>query len=145
MGLSVNVRWENARLVRKGLEDLRRELPRIARARIYEFLRQVYKRMRRYPGKPPGSTYVRTYKLKKAWRIRRAGNMAYVISNRASFKGRVYSTYVHGDDAGTGQARVHRGRWPILLNEMLDRLEKLPKAVADNAHTIVRRYWDLAR
>ena len=144
-GLTVKIHWQNAKLVRQGLENLRAELPRIARARIFKFLRQVVSRMKRYPAKPKASTYVRTMKLKRSWRIVRDGKIGYAVSNHASFKGRVYASFVHGDWRGQSQATVHQGRWPILLDELENRLEKLPKAVAENAHTVIRRYWERAR
>lgn len=139
--LTLKFNPKDARLVRRGLENLRAELPRIARSRMFELLTKVVRRMQKYPPAPAGSTYIRTMRLQKAWKIRRAGLTGYSVSNRASFRGRAYTKYVHGSSGGEEQARVHVGRWPLLRVHMEDALLKAPKAVADNVHLFMRRAW----
>lgn len=69
--------------------------------------------------------------------------MGYTVSNRASYRGRVYPKFVVGDATGANQAWMHQGRWRILRWEMEMALERLPKAASDHVHFFVRRYgWE---
>lgn len=70
-----------------------------------------------YPAPIPGSKYVRTFKLKRGWRIhlqRTGDGFAIVIENAVS-----YARYVVGSlaqalaAAKAMQARIHQDRWPL--------------------------------
>jgi len=128
-----------AKLVRKGLENLRLKVPQIARSRIFDSLKRVVAVMQRYPPPRPMQRYKRTFKLKRGWRILRKGPTGYTILNRASYRGRAYPKYVVGDAKGGTQAWMHVGRWRLLRWEMEAEFEKQPKAIANNIHFFARR------
>lgn len=82
---------------------------------------QIVNRGRHYPPERPNQEYVRTYELKRRWRVvpsRRVGDRMEVdILNEATDTKRrtprQYAGYVFGfDDKGTGQSAYHVGRWP---------------------------------
>ena len=84
-----------------------------------QYARDIVARGQNYPAERPNQKYVRTYKLRSAWRIipsRRSGDRQVVdITNNATDKrpGRTYAGYVFGtDDKGSGQSAYHVGRWP---------------------------------
>jgi hypothetical protein len=129
---------KGARLVSKSLHDLRRELPRIARGRIFDALKRIVNRFKKYPPRRTGQRYVRTFKLKRGFRIKRKGKVGYTVANVAKFRGRSYPKYVIGDAAGDRQAWMHVGRWRVLREEMENELEKMPKAIASRVHFFVR-------
>lgn len=66
---------------------------------------------------PPDKTrYKRTGTLGASTRWEPSGVAYRIVSAAVSPKGRAYSRYVLGDGQGQGQAQVHRGRWPLLLD-----------------------------
>lgn len=143
----LSVKWNrnDLRIVRQGLENLRAEIPKVGRNRIFQKLRKLVIRMKRYPSRPPNSTYVRTFRLQKSWSIRRKGNMGWTIFNRASNRGRMYAQWVIGDAFGMRQAKIHVGRWKILRAEMEKILKELPKVAAESVHLAVRtKGWKAA-
>lgn len=64
-------------------------------------LESLKRKMQRYPSRPPGSTYQRTGRLKRSWRLEKANN---ILASR----GVPYARYVQADN---DQAGIHRGRW----------------------------------
>lgn len=123
-------RVRGAKITRRGLEDLGAEIPRIGRSRIRKTLDRIVKIMRIEPPPPAGSTYIRTGKLKRGWKIERLGAIGYKILNRARFRGRAYVKYVVGSATGEKQAWMHRGRWKLFRNVVDAEGAKLPREVA---------------
>ena len=110
MKLSIRVRDE---LVRQGLENLSAEIPAIGRRRMRTILERVKRIMEAYPSERPGQKYVRSGRMFRSWRIEKLGNnKGYSLGNVAKFKGNAYPHFVVGNAYGTGQAWMHRGRWP---------------------------------
>lgn len=63
----------------------------------------------KYPPPPPHSTYIRTTTLGPGWQYEIRSTMGHV---RATLANPVeYAPYVQDE---TRQARIHRGRWPII-------------------------------
>ena len=120
---------KGAEVYRQGLERLRRQIPRISRQRIYKTLQKIVRIMKVYPAPPEGSTYVRTYKLRRNWRIINAGSKAYRMINRARFRGREYGKWVVGNARGEMQAEIHQGRWKLFAHVVEQEVSKMPKAV----------------
>lgn len=135
----ISFQFKNVRLVARSLEGLRAEMPRIARGRIFDALKVVVNRFKRYPAKTAKQNYIRTFRLRRKWKISRKGRMGYTVANNASFKGKAYARFVVGDAKGKNQAWMHQGRWKIFRFEMENALEKLPKAAATNVHFYLRR------
>jgi len=138
MRLTINIK--DAKLVRQGLHNLRDQVPKIGRERMYEILSKVIKHMQRYPPPRPGQRYVRTYRLKRSWKILRFGNSGYQITNNAARKGRQYARYVVGDAYGTGQAWMHQNRWPVFRDVVERAFEQAPKAIERSVHMVARRH-----
>ncbi len=119
-----------AKIVRKGLQDLAAEVPKIGRQQVRNTLERIKRVMGIYPPERPGQDYVRTFKLRRGWKIESAGPSGYKISNRARFRGRSYVKYVVGTAAGTMQAWMHKGRWPLFRNVVDAEGAKLPFEIA---------------
>ncbi len=115
-----------AKIVRQGLRDLAADIPKIGRREVRNTLERILRVMKIYPSERPGQTYVRTFKLKRGWKIQGAGPTGYKLINRARFKGRSYVKFVVGDSSGMGQAWMHKGRWPIFGNVVEKEVRKLP-------------------
>jgi hypothetical protein len=135
MQLSIKVKGE---LVRKGLQDLAAEIPKIGRQQIRTMLNRVARRMQEYPGERPGQTYKRTGRLFYSWKIEEIQN-GYTISNTAARKGRAYAGYVVGDAYGTQQAWMHKGRWLVTRDVVEEEVTKLPPAIEDEITMVARR------
>ena len=123
-------RIKGAKLTRRGLENLGVEIPKISRLRIRKTLDRVVREMKIYPPQRPGQIYVRTFKLKRGWKVKRAGATGYRILNEARFRGRRYAKYVVGSATGERQAWMHRGRWPLFRNVVDAEGAKLPREMA---------------
>lgn len=119
--INLLVEVEGGIIVRKGLEDLEREYPKIARLRIYNALRRVLKRMRKEP--PRMASYTRTGEMRSGWPYRpvRVGRNAYSIYNEVA-----HTRYVVGDADGLGQAWFHVGRWENFRDVVEQELANLP-------------------
>ncbi len=65
-----------------------------------------YEKMRHYPPPPPGSTYIRTFKLQNSWRkqVILHGDMLTKVQSTSPH----YNKYVQ---SRPDQAQVHQGRW----------------------------------
>lgn len=74
-----------------------------------------------YPPKRPGQRYVRTMNLKHSFAARRIQSSQWAIENRATAKGRLYASYVIGDN----QAWMHKGRWYIMSEQVEKEVPKL--------------------
>src|SRR5688572_28292922 len=101
--LSISV--HNAELVRKGLQDLGAEIPKIGRMQIYRTALTIVRRIKVYPPEVPGQTYIRTLRLGGGWNII-ANTNGYAIRNDTP-----YTKWVVGNAYGLEQAWMHQGRW----------------------------------
>jgi len=89
---------------------------------ITEAARNLQTEMRRYPPKPPNSTYTRTGKLGQSWKRKitgGGGNWLAVIGSRMK-----YAPYVQ--DA-TEQAEIHQGRWQTIQSVAKDKRDEIFK------------------
>ncbi len=124
---------KNAKLVRQGLHNLRAEIPKIGKARLYEAMRRIVTKMQVYPPKRPGQKYRRTFRFQKAWRIKASEN-GYVIEN-----GMPYAKYPVGNAYGQGQAWMHVGRWQLFRDVADAEIGKEAKAIQSNVVMVARR------
>jgi len=140
--MQITIMVKNAQLVAKGLANIRAEIPRIAESTIKAAAEKVIKRMRVYPPKREGQTYVRTGRLGNSFKVTRSAT-GYTISNNAEAKGRPYSRYVIGDSAGaiggSGQAWMHVGRWLLLRDVVEYEVTQLPPMVEEKIRFKVRQ------
>lgn len=122
-----------ARLVRQGLQNLRAEVPKIGKLRMFEAMKRIIAKMQRYPAPPSGSTYRRTYHFRAGWRLIATGN-GYRISNVVP-----YAKYPVGSAYGTNQAWMHVGRWQLFRDVADAEMEQLPKTIQANISMVARR------
>lgn len=122
-----------AEIVRKGLQDLSAEIPKIGREQIYRTMQAIVRRMKIYPPPPPTSAYIRTGTLGAGWAISGRTD-GYTVSNSTP-----YTKYVVGTAYGTEQAWMHQGRWQLLRDVSDEEVGKLPKEIEDNISQVARR------
>jgi hypothetical protein len=133
MKLSVTT---NAQIVRKGLEDLAAEVPKIGRLSIYRAMETIAKRMRFYwtkntPAELP--SYKRTGDLSRGYTIEKLTN-GYRILNRTKYTG-----FVVGNAYGLGQAKVHRYRHPLMRDVVDQEVTRLAPEIQNSIGIAARR------
>ena len=131
--MQLSVSLNGADIVRRGLEDLSREVPRVGREQIYRTMQGIVRRMKEYPPPPPFSSYTRTGTLGGGWHITPNGN-GYTVSN-----GTPYTAYVVGNAYGLEQAWMHQGRWQLVRDVTEDEVSKLPEAIINEISLVARR------
>ena len=129
----LSLSFTGAELVRKGLQDLSGEIPKIGRLQIYRTMQAIVKELKEYPPPPLGSTYVRTGNLGRGWTITSRSN-GYTLRNPVS-----YTKYVHGNAYGLEQAWMHAGRWRLLRDEVEEEAAKLPDEIVKEIVLVARR------
>ena len=145
----------NAKLVRRKLENLKAEVPKVGSHRIYEALARAMKRLKK-PGKKPkrpipwvsliqmqaffasegfggGIPHKRRGIYQKGFRIRKVSK-GYELSNLS--KG---AKYVGGDARGKGQSPIHRGNYPLMRDEVDREIKKLPAAVIQQLKIVAKQ------
>jgi len=143
MPVQMTIKTRGATLVRKGLQDLGAEVPKIARKDIYDALRGARKIMST-PGRKPtypidwdsdkqrryvmamlraanNIPYRRTDELPKGWTIERAGANGYMLHNPAPA-----AVYVYGNYEGRRQSHIHEGRHPVAQETVEAAIQRLP-------------------
>ena len=121
---------KGADVVRKGLQDLRREVPRIARVNIEAAAERVAAKARKYPPEIAGQKYIRTYTLQGSVKVEKM-KLGAAVSIDPVKRGRHYGKYVVGNARGGEQAEIHEGRWyPLTFAELFEtEIRKLPKTI----------------
>jgi hypothetical protein len=129
--LTINV--TGAELVRKGLQDLSAEIPKIGKMQIYRTAQAIVRTMKVYPPPPAASRYVRTGMLGGGWGIVAQTN-GYTLKNDTP-----YTKYVVGNAYGIEQAWMHVGRWQKLRDVTEDETGKLPAEIEKEIVLVARR------
>ena len=154
----MNMKVVGAELVRKGLEDLSQEIPRISRQRIYMTLTRARNILRKPAPRPSypinwdsekqrrfvlamlrkrgGLPYRRSGKYQKGWNVAKAGNMAYTLTNDTPG-----AEFIGGDFIGRWQSRVHQSRWPVANDVLADEIDTLPNEIENNIASEARRMF----
>jgi hypothetical protein len=130
----LSVQVKGADLVRKGLQDLEAEIPKIGRLQIYQASQAIVRRMKAYPPPPTYSTYVRTFTLGGGWQIVPLAN-GYTTRNDTP-----YTKYVVGNAYGLEQAWMHADRWQLLRDVAEDETLKLPPEIEKEITMVSRRF-----
>lgn len=158
MPVEVTIEVRNAKLVRKGLQDLAKEIPRIGRQDVYHTLRLVRKQLIFEPGVFLGEfqwpepkrevaarvildlfagkiqiPYRRTGRYKRSWRIRRYQEVGWRL-----FSVSPYAQFVAGGPLGEPQAPVHRDRWAHFRSVLEYELNDLPKEMRSHFTKVAR-------
>jgi len=124
-------------LVRKGLESLRSDIPKIAKSRMFKHMENIVRKMKNYPPKPAGSKYVRTFRLRASWKINQKEN-GYTITADPVQRGRRYGKYVVGDAYGDQQAGQN-SHWQLFRNVVDEEVERMPKSIQDDIGVAAKR------
>jgi hypothetical protein len=133
--------------VRLSLEKLGRAVPGITDDEIKDGLPEVLKEAAGgYSGgasyavpPPPGSSYVRTGNYGRSFFWEKNG-FTYVIKNEAYHQGKEYGVYVGGRADGSGQAWMHAGRWPRIIDVVRKWAEeKLVAKIESKLSEFIRR------
>ena len=137
--LRVTVIEKGLQRVRKGLENLRAEIPKVAKSRLRAASEEIVKRMQKYPGLRPKQKYIRTYLFQRAWKIADT-KTGYKVTNTAK-RGRVdYPEFVVGTLTNPNrQAWMHKGRWPAFADVVSFVVDHLPKSVREHLQTAVKK------
>lgn len=145
----------NARMVRKGLENLAAALPKIGRQTMYDALFRAQKKLKR-PGKPiaypvkwdsirqrkkvmamlreqNNLPYKRTGAYQKGYRIRALKN-GHELSNPLP-----HAQYIGGNARGGRQSSIHQGRWPLMRDVLDKELARLPSAIVSHMKVVARQ------
>lgn len=142
----------DGKLVKKSLQNLEAEIPKIGTQQIYNTMLRARKRLKKpgarmtYP--VPWSSvkqkikviiilkhvlnqmpYVRTGGVQQAFSIVKQKD-GYDLVNETTRVG-----YLYGDAEGKGQIRMARGRYPLMREVVDEEFDKLPTAVV--AHIII--------
>jgi len=152
--LSVKV-GKNAQLVRKGLQDLRAEVPKIGRATIYEKLMIAKRELSKPPSrpKPPGLwdskkqmlAYFRSGGFGKGIPYKPTGNsgrswVLSAVSNGWKLRNKfAQAVYLFGNWEGERQSVIHAGRRPNFKETLQKHVERLPKTIQKNIDSLIKR------
>lgn len=157
MPVQLSVKVVNATLVRKGLEDLAAEIPKIARKEIYDALNSAKSELSKPAPKPKypinwdsfiqmiaffntggfggGIPYVRRSVggMAKSWRLL-AKKIGWMLENTAQA-----AKYVFGDSKGGSQSNIHKGRWKLFRTVVEKYIKGLPKKIKDQITWYAKR------
>jgi len=156
----ISFQARNAKIVRNGLEHLRRAIPEISRLRLYHAAVEIVRRMKQ-PGKPitypvqwdtpkqkraffatngfgKGIPTRRSGTYQKAWQLRAVqrspANVGYDVGNPLA-----HARHIGGRSTGGGQSKIHKGRWPLFKRQVGIVVRNLPKIVRDHLKQVARR------
>lgn len=131
--MQITIQVKNAQMVAKGLANIRAEIPRISERTMKKIADGIVKEMRNYPPKRDGQKYVRTFRLRDAWKVKKLVS-GYTVTN-----GTKYANYVVGTPMGRigngGQAWMHVGRW-LLLRDVTE--QKVSEALPNTVEEYIR-------
>jgi len=136
----ISVKVENGVLVRKGLQNLADDVPKIGREQVFKTMQKVYTVMRKYPPVRPGSKYVRTGRLRDSVRLIKASNTGYSVEVDPVSRGRHYGKYVVGDARGGSQAWFHVGWWHLFADVVEEEVQKLPSNIEEHIRRVSKGY-----
>lgn len=147
MPVQMTIKAHGAEIVRMGLEDLSREIPKIGRKRIYEAMRRAQAILKTPKSRPRYPIQWDSVKQRRAffasdgfgrgiptrrtgrslqWQISNTGS-GYTLSNSAD-----YARYPYGLHDGSGQSRIFEGDYPLFSQVVENEIEGLPKEIEDH-------------
>jgi hypothetical protein len=125
------------KLVRQGLENLRAEIPKVAKSRMWAAMLLIRRKLfytQTRPPRRPKQKYIRTFTLMRGYRIGKSSPTSYFFKSTAP-----YTVYVIGGARGEGQATIHSGRWPLMRDVVEWVMARLPKSVAQGIRLVSRK------
>jgi len=153
MQLTIKV---NGELVRRGLQDLAAEIPKVGRQQIRTVLNRIQRRMSKEGAKPTypiqwdsekqrrayfatdgfggGIPSQRTGSYTSGWTIEPVAN-GYRLENLSN-----HAKYVGGDAYGVVHSGIHKGRWDNLRDVVESETAKLPDEIEKEISIVARRH-----
>jgi hypothetical protein len=129
----ITITVKNAQMVSKGLANIKAEIPRIAEKTIKKIADGIVREMRNYPPERAGQKYVRTYRFRDSWNVKKLVS-GYTVTTSSK-----YANYVVGTPAGAigngGQAWMHVGRW-LLFRDVAE--QKLSGALPGTVEEYIK-------
>lgn len=145
----------NAQLVRKGLQNLSDEIPKIGRLQFYQTAMAIRRGMQ-VQGQTPthpinwvsikqrqaffasegfggGIPHVRSDQYVNAWQVENIGDGYRLVNKSEGAK------FIGGDAYGTNQSPIHAGRWPLFRDVSDEEIKKLPENVLREIRVVARR------
>ena len=109
MADGVQIDYSGVNRVANWLRGLASKLPDAVNEEAEEWGQQtvIELKMKPYPPQRAGSSYQRTFEMRKRWKLEKHSAGQFSIVNIARQRGRLYAQYVVGD----AQASIHQGRW----------------------------------
>jgi len=151
----LTLKLDGAEIVRKGLENLAAEIPKVSRRRIYNTMLKIRTRMRtpgkavNYPvrwasdrqrraffatnGFGRGIPTARTDRYRMGWEISPVAE-GYMLKNSVP-----YSKHVGGTAYATEQSPIHEGRWRVFRDEFDAEVKTLPAELEKDIKVAARR------
>lgn len=130
--------------VRTALRHAALAIERLPAREIVPVLEEARDSLRDAP-ELPGQKYIRTGRRYAAAKlITTPGNNQYSKSYRVESNprypgGRTGNPYVLGNAYGTGQARIHAGRWPLMFDVMNKALDKIVERAREYFRSVLER------
>jgi len=159
----LELHFENIKVVRKGLENLSKKIPEVARQRLWYFVVSIRKEMK-VPGARPTypiqwdserqrkaffatkGTFIRGYDGPSKIPTRRTGNYVrawkatkieggYEVSNPLA-----HAKFIGGMSGGSKpQSKIHQGRWNVFFFVIQRKIRKLPLEVRTKINQVIRQ------
>lgn len=119
--------------VRQSLHKVGDALPKIGKRRLKNVVKQAsYDASGGYNGgasyslaAPEKPSYKRTGTYGRSFKVVESGPISYTLKSDAVQNGRHYTVKVGGNAEGQGQAGIHVGRWPLIMQSVRKYLETL--------------------
>ncbi len=161
MAVRLSIQVKGAEITRKGLRDLKREVPRIAAQDLYDTMTRA-KRKVALPAPPPSypiqwaserqrkkvlallreageTAYVRKGRYELGWKVRRNPSTARSLPGYSLVNDWSAAQYVGGNAYGQRQQPMHIGRWVLARDAVEVEVSKLPKTMQAHIDMVARR------
>jgi hypothetical protein len=133
-GIRITIRAKGAKDAASFIRRIWTNMPVIGRSTIFGALTRVMQKLRIYPAQRPGQRYVRTFKFRGGWNIKKVKPVGYQLANATT-----YSKYVVGNAYGLNQAWMHKDRWTTFRDRLDAEIAQLPETLARNFVMVARR------
>ena len=144
MPVSIDIKVDAGNVI-IGLETIGRSIPIIANTAIRQEMELAKGKIIAYPAPLPNQRYRRTGTYKRAFKIvplsKGLFNPGYSLVGEAieAKRGREYTRYVGGREDGTGQAAIHRNRWPLIYTEAKAASERVVARMETGLASIINK------
>lgn len=132
----ITLRVDGDKVLVSKLQEASLAIENLPKKEIKEEMTAAMVDARTYPEERHNQHYVRTYTYFRSFKLEPVGKGYKLVSN-AQQKGRRYTTYVGGDAAGQGQARMHALRWPVIREAVSAAAERIRQRAEEKFRKIL--------